>query len=83
MSNVVIKKAESYDLWLEIKGKYRRITDTDRGKGTAHVSCPKCGQTASLCDHTIFPNGTVKPSLVCPWTGCNFHAYVVLEDWDG
>jgi hypothetical protein len=51
------------------------------GKRTANVSCPKCGQIASLSQHTIEADGTVKPSLVCPYDGCSFHDHVKLKDW--
>ena len=39
------------------------------------------GHTCILSEHTIESTGIVKPSVVCPIDGCDFHAYVVLKDW--
>ena len=39
------------------------------------------GHLASIADHLIADNGHVSPSLVCPTEGCNFHEFVILEDW--
>ncbi len=51
-------------------------------KRTALVCCPGCGKIASLSGHTIDPDGTVTPSLVCPFDlTCEFHDYVKLADW--
>lgn len=44
------------------------------------LSCPGCGQTASMSDHSIADDGTVTPSVVCPFE-CGFHDYVKLLDW--
>lgn len=44
------------------------------------VSCPGCGQSASMSDHTIAADGTVTPSVVCPFE-CGFHDMVRLRDW--
>jgi len=51
------------------------------GIRTANVSCPGCGKVASLSGHEIRPNGQVFPSLVCPFDGCGFHAWVTLKGW--
>ena len=51
------------------------------GSRTANVSCPGCGKIASLIDHSIAQDGTVTPSLVCPYEGCTFHDWVKLEGW--
>ncbi len=48
---------------------------------TAAVTCPKCEKVMSLKAHTIAANGAVSPSLVCPEPDCDFHKFVVLEDW--
>lgn len=50
-------------------------------KRTALVSCPKCGEIVSIGNHKIAADGTVKPSLVCPFNGCDFHDFIVLEGW--
>jgi hypothetical protein len=48
--------------------------------GTAMLSCPN-GHIASLRDHEIAVDGTVTPSVVCPWDGCNFHQSLRLLEW--
>ena len=39
------------------------------------------GHIGSLDDHSISPDGTVSPSVVCQHDGCTFHEYIRLEDW--
>ena len=48
--------------------------------GTVMLSCTN-GHVASLRDHIIAIDGTVTPSVVCPWEGCTFHEWVVLDGW--
>ena len=62
-------------------GVWKGVRRVD-GTRSASISCPKCGQPASLSDHTIADDGTVPPSLVCPYDGCEFHDYVTLKDWN-
>lgn len=45
--------------------------------GTVWVACAGCGAVASLDDHSIAPDGTVSPSLVCP-AGCGWHVFARL-----
>ena len=35
--------------------------------GSAICYCEKCGQPMNLSAHTILPDGTVNPSVVCPY----------------
>jgi len=56
--------------------------------GNDHVSvkCPLCGGCASLKrpngeGHDIGADGTVSPSIVCPYTPCAWHVWGKLEDW--
>ena len=78
---IEIKLAKEEDIWLsEEKGVYRR--GTSNGKKTATMSCPDCGQSASLSEHSIYDGGKVSPSVVCPNDGCNFHEYVKLLLWE-
>ncbi len=44
------------------------------------VSCGGCGAKATLEDHSIAPDGTVNPSLVCP-EGCGWHVFGRLVGW--
>lgn len=53
----------------------------ENGARTAMLNCPVCGQTASLVEHEIGADGTVSPSVVCPYAGCVFHDYVRLVGW--
>lgn len=46
----------------------------------AIIRCPQCEREAPL-DHTIHADGTVEPSVECPFEGCSFHEHVVLENW--
>lgn len=69
--------------WKE-KGVWRgakRIISKTETKRTANMSCPKCGEQASLIGHTIKDDGTINPSVVCP-NECGFHEMVKLKDWD-
>ncbi len=43
------------------------------------ISCPGCGVEGRI-DHTVSEDGTVSPSLVCPFD-CGFHEFVKLTDW--
>lgn len=47
----------------------------------ALISCPTCGKFGSLGNHEVAPDGTVSPSLVCPWKPCLFHDSGRLKDW--
>jgi len=49
---------------------------------TALVTCSN-GHVSSLTDHTIADDGSVSPSLVCPYKNCNFHEFVRLDGWKG
>lgn len=60
------------------KGEWRGAAAGDR---SALVCCPGCGKISSLTDHTIDPDGSVYPSLVCPFDICDFHELVKLADW--
>lgn len=75
----LLHHAAADDAWLVIPGQWR--SGTRDGRRTATVSCPDCGRSASLSDHEIRADGTVTPSLVCPFDDCDFHAWVKLEGW--
>lgn len=49
--------------------------------GKAISSCPGCGYLGGLHKHDIAPDGTVTPSMVCPWAPCTFHDMGRLEGW--
>lgn len=67
------------DTWTE-KGVWRGAR-RDGGPRTANLSCMGCGQPASLTGHEIASDGTVTPSVVCPYEDCDFHDYVRLIGW--
>jgi hypothetical protein len=54
------------------------------GRKHAIIRCQKCGGFATLSDHTIYPDGRVDPSVLCPWPECQpdpWHVFVILEGW--
>jgi hypothetical protein len=53
------------------------------GEDLALCTCA-FGHTTRLTGyvHAVAADGTVTPSYVCPVTGCTFHEYVRLVDWD-
>jgi hypothetical protein len=63
------------------KGEWRGAKHSVEGTRSALACCPSCGKICSLLSHTIDPDGTVTPSLVCPFDNCEFHDFVKLADW--
>ena len=41
-----------------------------------------CGHAFVLTGHTIAPDGSVSPSVVCPYPPCTFHQMVRLDGWE-
>lgn len=65
------------------KGQWQGLSRSPEDGGrTTTLRCPECGQPAGLFDHEIKEDGTVHPSVVCPYDGCSFHDYVRLEGWE-
>lgn len=58
------------------RGTWRPV----RSGAGARLTCPRCG-----CDfeipHEIAADGTVRSSVVCIGTACEFHERVRLKDW--
>jgi len=64
-----------------------------RSDGSATYYCAKCGNPMSLGGHTVSEDGTLNPSVVCPWVirkenaiptaicGCGFHNHIRLVGW--
>lgn len=79
----VITQADLTDTWLKTPGQWRvgLIGQGKQMKRTATMSCPDCGNFASLSNHIINGVGQVSPSMVCPNKECNFHEYITLEGW--
>lgn len=51
------------------------------GRMSAKVACPWCS-AAGYLDHEIDDAGAVMPSVICAaHPKCNWHAFVLLEDW--
>lgn len=61
--------------------------NADTSKPYVSIRCPTCGQSATLRHpnggHTIAADGTVTPSVVCPYPPCTWHEWVRLGDWVG
>jgi hypothetical protein len=77
---IEFKKAAGRD-----PGKGEWSPSLDRGRRSALIGCPSCGCFGSLGNHQIAADGTVSPSLVCPWepeNGCKFHDNGKLVGWD-
>lgn len=61
------------------------LPGTWKGLGTpngrsASFTCPN-GHVGTLSDHDIAADGSVTPSVVCSYDGCDFHEYIQLEGW--
>jgi hypothetical protein len=48
----------------------------------AELTCAN-GHGVSLRGHSIAPDGTVSPSVVCLERKCDFHDFVRLDGWSG
>lgn len=46
----------------------------------AELTCPR-GHKLTLKGHRISEEGQVQPSVVCRHPGCDFHEFVVLDNW--
>ncbi len=76
MSRTELKQGEPWDE----KGVWWGISLFPSSRRSAIVSCPDCGESASLSGHRIGDNGDVTPSLLCPHQ-CGFHEHVTLVGW--
>jgi hypothetical protein len=66
--------------WSEHKGLgWRPVKHDDIP--TAMLQCSN-GHRALLSTHQIAADGTVTPSAVCPYEGCNFHEWIRLAGWE-
>lgn len=75
-----LPKKEPYDENDPLNGQ-GRLTWRPFGQNVMFV-CPN-GHDGLLWnpDHTVAEDGTVSPSVVCPYDGCDFHEFVRLLDW--
>ena len=55
-----------------------KIVNRD-GREIVKALCPGCHVWGAL-DHTIDPDGTVRPSVDCE--KCDFHEFVRLDGWE-
>ena len=46
----------------------------------AELTCPR-GHRLTLKGHAISAEGQVQPSVVCRHPDCDFHEFVVLDNW--
>ncbi len=46
----------------------------------AEMTCPN-GHGMTLKGHAVGSDGTLYPSVVCPYPDCNFHEFSYLADW--
>lgn len=61
-------------------GTWKGVVDNTGKRISASFTCPNCGELGSLSAHHIAPDGTVTPSLICPYE-CGFHEHIKLEGW--
>lgn len=73
---IIIKRSEK---GADTPGTWRPLLKKDETY-SASIRCPECKCIATLLAHEIAEDGTVSPSVQCPWT-CNFHEMVKLEGW--
>lgn len=59
--------------------RWRLLRDGDEISAT--VFCPN-EHRATLTNHRIAPDGSVSPSVVCPFEACGFHEHIQLAEWD-
>lgn len=79
MTRLFTLAPEPFDLGKDDpKGSYRVWARPNVVK--VNICCPGCGQVGGL-DHHIAADGTISPSLVCPFEPCTFHEYGKLEGW--
>lgn len=70
----LVEKPDGYPLQVPCWG-------TNRYEGVlADLWCPN-GHVGMLVTHTVAPDGTVNPSIVCPRKGCDWHVWGRLLDW--
>lgn len=61
---------------------YWRWGPPERLRLTALVTCDKGHTgTASPDIHTISAEGVLSPSWVCPYEGCDWHEFAILDGW--
>lgn len=51
--------------------------------GQFALVCCEAGHVCALTskNHTVAPDGTLNPSLVCATPGCTWHVFARLERW--
>ena len=54
----------------------------NRGVPGAVIVCVN-GHVGNLDDHEITTDGYVRPSVVCPEDGCDWHEMIQLVEWEG
>ncbi len=80
MRDIPASRREGMTRWTD-RGHWFALRRVEDGSWSVKLSCPTCGQVASLDDHAVDSIGAVTPSVVCPSVGCDFHDYVRLVGW--
>lgn len=75
MTTVVMNRASS---WPPQVGEYL-VTDK-----SIYARCGDCHSILTIDSHEIASDGSVSPSVVCPYTkeGCKWHVIMKLDDWE-
>lgn len=62
-------------------GEYAPLVNGAGREVNAMIGCPGCGRRLTVASHVVDEDGTVEPSLDCPFGDCGFHRRVRLDDW--
>lgn len=79
-----LKRGRSHRVEGIEQGQYVKSLDPRQDHcGWCIVCCPQCTKLMTIGrNHQVKPDGSVRPSLVCPHPPCTFHAFVHLENWN-
>jgi len=76
---ILLHKAANYEQLENNKGFWFPVINGE--KKSAIISCPGCGTQQGITGWEIALDGKVSPS-VDHSAYCDFHDYIVLENWD-
>jgi hypothetical protein len=84
MNRILIPRDTAEVFGDNTRGTWRPLKTPEGPSAT--VCCLECGGSSTLTVHTIAADGTVTPSLGCPWQmkgepACGWHVFVKLEGW--
>lgn len=63
------------------RGHWKPAHKRTRSRFKAEFTCPS-GHGMTLKSHVVMSDGLLIPSVVCRHSGCAFHEWARLQDWD-